>query len=145
LSGELGFDTGPFVSVVAFCERVLEEKDGTISAIRIIDQFNFQGQGPDAPDAIPEGGLPVTLLVALKAGKARGGQRVQIFLERPDGTTLDGPEISVNFSPGESGGVNLILPMALPIVSAGLYWANVHVNGRLMSRAPMNVTYSFMR
>lgn len=30
-------DTGPFLQMAVFCERLLEEKDGVLSAIRIID------------------------------------------------------------------------------------------------------------
>lgn len=146
MAGELGFDTGPFVNVAAFCERVLQEKDGVLSAVRIIDQINVQAEGPEAPDALPPGQvIQVTLLLVLKAGEARGNQTVQVILEQPDGSRREGPELSVNFAPGPAGGANLIVPMAIEVESAGLYWADVEVNTRLIARTPLQVNYGFTR
>jgi hypothetical protein len=146
MAGELGFDTGPYVNVAAFCERVLDEKDGVLSAIRIVDTTNIQAQGPAAPDEIPPGGaIDTTLLVVLRAGKARGAQKVQVILESPDGSRVGGPELSVTFQGGDHVAQNLVMNLRIPVSSAGLYWADVLVNGRLMSRASMMVNYGFMR
>ncbi len=146
MAGELGFDTGPYVSVAAFCERVLQEKDNVLSAIRIIDQINVQAQGGAAPDDLPAGStIQSTLLVMLKAGDARGPQTIQVVVEDPVGTRRESPEQSVIFSPGPAGGVSVIIPMAIQLSSAGLYWADILINHRLVSRVPLGVNYTFTR
>jgi len=32
-------NTGPFVSVAAFCENVIEDKSGVLSLIRVVDRL----------------------------------------------------------------------------------------------------------
>jgi hypothetical protein len=146
MAGELGFDTGPYVNVAAFCEKVLQEHDGVLSMVRIIDTLNVQFQGPEAPDELPPSTVVgATLVIMLKAGEARGGQVVQVVLERPDGVRSPGPETSANFSIGPNGGANLVLPMQIEATSAGLYWADVLVNTRLVARVPLQITYGFTR
>jgi hypothetical protein len=146
MAGELGFDTGPFVNVAVFCERVLQEKDNVLSAIRIVDQINVQAQGNIAPEDLPAGStIQSTLLVMLKAGEARGPQTIQVVIEDPVGGRREGPEQSVVFSPGPAGGVNLIIPLMMQLSSAGLYWADVLINRRLVSRVPLTVNYTFTR
>jgi hypothetical protein len=145
MPGELGFDTGPFVNVAAFCERVLQEQDNVISLIRLIDQINVEAHGPGAPDELPPTNIPATLVVMLKAGQARGSQRAKITLEAPDGSRRDGPEIAVNFPGGAGSGANLLLPLTIGVESAGLYWADVHINNRLAARVPLQINYGFTR
>lgn len=146
MAGELGYDTGPYVGAATFCERVLEEKDGVLSATRMVNQINLKTEGPDAPDEMPAGiVIQTTLLIILRAGQARGSQTVQISIEAPDGSRTDGPEVAVNFGGGPEGGINMVLPMQLAISIAGLYWADVKVNKRLVTRVPLDVTYGFTR
>jgi uncharacterized protein DUF6941 len=145
MPGEMGFATGPYVIIAAFCERVLDEKDNVISLIRVIDRFTVNAQGPEAPDALPPGTIETTLVVLLKRGEARGGQRFQVVVEYPDGSRREGPEVQINFPGGPESGANVVLPMQLPVESAGVYWAEVLVNGRLMARTPLSVVYEFMR
>jgi hypothetical protein len=147
VAGELGFDTGPYVSVATFCERVLAEKDEVLSIIRAIDVMNVQADGgPDVPDALPEGTtVQTTLVLLLKAGQAAGPQAIKFVVESPDGTRKDSPERSFMFSPGPAGGLSLIVPMAIALSSAGLYWVHVFVNNRVVTRVPLTVNYTFTR
>ena len=146
VAGELGFDTGPFLNVAAFVDEVIEGKDGVLTLVRVVDRLNIEASGPEAPDELPEGGVVATKLVLmLKAGEARGSQRLQVVLEDPDTTRHEGPETAVNFPGGPGSGFNMVLPMRFVISSAGLYWANVYVNKRLMARVPLEIVYSFTR
>src|SRR5258708_39042708 len=45
VAGELGFDTGPYVNIATFCEKALQEVDGSLSLIRVMDQINVQAAG----------------------------------------------------------------------------------------------------
>ena len=145
MPGELGFDTGPFVAAATFCERVLDEKDGSLSIIRMVNQLEIHAEGPEVPDDLPEGVITPTLFVAMRAGEARGSHTFQVTIESPDGSHKDSPESSVTFPGGPEGTVNLIIPMKIPVVSAGLYWVDIKLNKRLMTRVPLRVVYGFTR
>ena len=142
MAGELGFDTGPFVNVATFCDQAIQDKDGVLTIVRVIDQMTLTATGPTAPEELPPGGaVNLTLVVALKAGQAHGKQDVKIEFEHPDGSKHPGPAIPVHFSGGAGGGANAIFKITLVLSSAGLYWADVLVNGRLVSRVPLEVRY----
>jgi hypothetical protein len=142
VAGELGYDTGPYVNVAVFCERVLQEKDDVITLVRIVDQITVSVTGTDAPDELPPGAAVSTnLVISLRAGQATGKQRVQITFEHPDGSRHPGPELPVHFTQGSSGGANLILNMNVALSTTGIYWADILVNGRLVTRLPLEIRY----
>lgn len=141
----MGFDTGPYVSVAAFCDQVIRGDDGALSLIRLIDSLDARATGPAVPNEIPPGLASPTLVVTLRAGQALGAQLMRIDLERPDGRAQRGGEVALNFPAGPSGGVNLVLPLQIEVHTAGLYWANVHINDRVVTRVPLRITYSFTR
>lgn len=144
MAGELGFSTGPYVNTAVFCERVLQEKDGVLSLIRIIDQMNIPIPSSGLETGAPGPLVQPTLCVALKPGDARGRQTAQIVLEHPDTSRHEGPPISISFTGGPNQGTNLVLPMPIQVSSEGLYWADVLLNGRLMTRVPLQITYIVM-
>jgi hypothetical protein len=140
--GELGYDTGPFVVLAVFCEQAIEEKSGVLTLIRIIDQVTIQAIGPDAPDDLPVGSaVSTTLVVGLKAGMARGKQKVQATFVHPDGTRHPGPEIPIHFNAGDHQGSNLLLKATVALSTTGIYWAEVAVNERMVSKTPLEIRY----
>lgn len=142
MAGELGFDTGPYVTLAVFCEQVIEEKDGVLTIVRIVDQLTVSVSGTDVSDELPPGAaIQTNLVIALKAGEALGQQSVQVVVEHPDTTRHPGPKLPVHFTPGRGGGANLILRFAIQLSTTGLYWADVLVNGRLVTRTPLEVRY----
>lgn len=142
MAGELGFDTGPFVNAALFCEQAIEDKGGVLTLVRVVDQITVSVSGENAPDDLPPGAtVNTTLVVSLKPGEARGRQSVQVIFEHPDGTLRPGPEIPVHFTGGPNNGANLIMKVTLGLSSSGLYWANVAVNSRLVTRVPLEVRY----
>jgi hypothetical protein len=145
MAGELGFSTGPYVSVATFCELVLEGKDDVVSLIRLIDVLNVQAEGPEAPNELPTGVIQPKLVVVLRAGQALGSQTVGIVVEKPDGSRSKPTEVSVNFPGGPGSGARLVVDMQIEIESAGLYWADILVNDRLTTRVPLEVRYGFRR
>ena len=46
MATNIPFDQGPYLSAALLCEKVLEEKDGVKSAIRIIDRVTRTVTGP---------------------------------------------------------------------------------------------------
>lgn len=142
MAGELGYDTGPFVSLAVFCENVIQDKDGVLTLVRILDEITVSAQGDDAPEEMPPGGIiPLNIVVGLKPGQALGGQTIQVVFEHPDGIRKEGPKVPVHFSGAPNAGQNVHLQATLALSDQGLYNADVLVNGRLVTRMPLLVRY----
>lgn len=78
--------SGPYLAAAFVCERVLQEADGVVSAIRIIDRLTQLVGGPDVPDELQSFQQPVTIFIGLKAGSARGRSRSVYKLRSPRGS-----------------------------------------------------------
>src|SRR4051812_41509390 len=128
--------SGPHIQAALFCECVLQEKDGVLSAIRVIDRVIFQ---------VPEGGSPtpqlLTLLIALKSDDARGTYPLAISMERPSGEQVPSPLSVSVFLEGEERGANVMVPMRFDPEMPGLYWFDVLFNGTPITRVPLRAIY----
>lgn len=142
MAGELGFDTGPYIAAALFCESTIEDKNGVITIVRVVDQVTVACVGEGAPDDLPPGaGVQTTFVLMLKPGQAKGRQTVNVVIVHPDGTREKGPDVPVHFTQGPNNGANLVLNIGIRLSTAGLYWADVLVNDRLVTRAPLEVRY----
>ena len=61
------FPTGPHLSVGTICERVLEEKDGAITLVRLIDRIVQQAIGTGIPTEMPPLTHQFALVIGLRA------------------------------------------------------------------------------
>ena len=142
--------TGPHVVIAALCEKVLHEQDGVLSMIRIVDQITQSASGTEAPTQMPPFLTNnLTMAICLKSDQARGRYGIKIRPEQPNGQQL--PELEQAIQLGSGGGVNLIMPLVLPITQEGLYWFDIFLTGlppqsdRLLTRVPLQVVYSPQR
>lgn len=132
---------GPWLTAALICERVLQEADGTLSAIRIVDRITNSAIGQGTPAEMPPMPVNLTLLIALKAGAAHGRHDLKVELEGPNGLRTPVAEtISVLFE-GEDRGANVVLALNWIAQHEGLYWFDVVLNERLVSRVPLRVVY----
>lgn len=134
-------NTKPFVAVACFCEQVLQEADGVLSAIRIVDTYTIQ---PSARSIqfTPEGPLPVIPvrgLISLRSGDVKDTGTVELIMHRTTGET-------VHLSPvegwpailqGNEHGFNVRLDFLLGVKNFGLMWFDVTWNGELLTRIPL--------
>lgn len=135
------FERGPFLQVAALCEKVLQERDGVLSLIRIVDVVTHGAQGPDAPEEMPEFRHQLTLAISLKAGKSRGRHEIRITPELPSGEAMTPITMAVQME-GESRGQNLIIPMDFPLRFEGLHWFKVQFDGIPLTQVPLDVRYN---
>lgn len=135
--------TGPFVKAAILCEHVLEEKDGVLTPVRIIDRVVVQATGIAAPETLPAGKVGFTFLLMLVAGAARGGVNFSVRLEEPSSITervlWQG---SLDFPGPDDQGHNLIITTELEVKSAGLHWLDVYVDQVRVTRTPLRVSYA---
>ena len=135
------FDRGPHVQVAAFCEKVLLEKDGVLSLIRLVDRIIKSERGQNPPDEMPEFHFPLHLVINLKCGSARGRHDITIIPEKPSGETLQPISLSINME-GEGKGVNIASIIDIPYNMEGLWWFRVLYDNQIITRLPLEVMYS---
>jgi hypothetical protein len=135
-----GAHGGPWVQMALFCEKVLQERDGVLTLIRVVDRVTHQVVGPTAPSDMEPFEHELVLVVALKAGGALGRHEVRIDWESPDGLRHRGPIQSVVFESAERG-VNILQHSRLRFTLEGLYWFDVYVDDQRVTRIPFRVVY----
>ncbi len=125
----------PYITAALLCERVLQEKDGTLSVIRIADRVEYRLQGA------PEGVKPIigiSGLVCLKSGPVMGDHTVRVVVERPGGDRKEAYSLPVKLL-GKDHGQNVSMNIALGIEQEGLHWFDVLFDEDLLTRIPLMV------
>ena len=118
----------------------MREGSGVASLIRIIDTINHETRGPEAPEEMQSFRYPLTLIVMLKSGSARGRHELKIVPEKPDGSALDPIIHSFHFE-GEERGHNFILNLNMNFELEGLYWFDVFLGEEKLTAIPLRVKY----
>ncbi len=133
-------NSGPYLIAAVICEKVLQEKDETLSIIRMIDRFIVTVSAHGSPESLPPIPFNFAVLISLKSGKARGRNTVKLRIESPSGLKLPDQLLPVLFE-GEDRGVNLILNLNLVIDQEGVYWFDVLLEEQLLTRMPLRTVY----
>jgi hypothetical protein len=131
--------TGPWLQAAVFCEKVLNEQDGVLSAIRIVDRINVAG-GHGAPETMPPVTINLFAFLAFKAGSARGSATIRLRQEDPSGLRAP-PLLFQALFEGEDRGVNLVFNVNFEVRLEGLHWFDVLVGDVLVTRMPLRVVY----
>ena len=124
---------GPYLKAALLCEKVLVERDGVNTLVRIIDRFVTQL--PPGAEVKP---VPVSFYVVLMfvSGFARQKMDVKIELESPSQRILTSITNQALFQ-GDDQGVNIIAKLNLDLAEEGLYWMGVYLGEQLMTRVPL--------
>ncbi len=137
--------------MAVLCEKALQEQDGVLSVIRVIDRLTQSATGTELPEQMPPFLADnLTMVVCLKADQARGRYGIKIRPEAPGGFQLPAMEQGIQLAGGATG-VNLVMPLILPIGQDGVYWFDVFLTGpapqedRLLTRVPLEVLYQPLR
>ncbi|HEY4685859.1 MAG TPA: hypothetical protein VII57_07420 [Dehalococcoidia bacterium] len=135
--------SGPFIQAALICEKVLEEKDGVLSLVRVVDRLTHVVNAPSMPAELPHVQFQCVLLIMLKSGRARGRHQVEVVLEHPSGRRTNSVSTSVQLE-GEERGANLIARTTVTFDAEGLYWFDVLVDGGLLTRIPFRMMYQLV-
>ncbi len=135
------FVNGPFLSVACLCEKVLEEKDGVKSAIRIVDRVTRTIAGPTPPEEMLPWQYRLKLLIKLKSGSARGVHNLGIQMIKPSKERLPKAANSVFFEGDEDRGVDAVIDVDMTLDQTGVYWFEITLNENILTKIPMRVIY----
>lgn len=132
--------TGPHLGMAVFCERVLEEKDGVQTLVRVVDTVTLTASGPDAAPALPASQFRAFCVIDLKSGAARGRHAVRLTFEKPSGERTPSTELPIEFEPQR--GSRLVIELAIDLDQEGLWWCDVELDeNQLLTRMPLRVRY----
>lgn len=141
----------PYVAFACMCEKVLQEQDGVLSAIRIVDSLHMrpvpqenEAAKSGGPSAAKAGGTPIAginILIGLKSGDYRGTGKLILKAHSPDGQVMSGlkMETEVELKGGHQGG-NVIINAGIPFTEDGVYWIDVIFENRVLTRMPIAVS-----
>jgi len=128
---------GPFLTGAFFCEKILQEKDGALTPVRIIDTVILEVvTDTRQSEGLPEG-TPIKLrrqlsaLLSFKSGDATGKRAVRIACK----------SLSIDVTlpivlQGGHHGANLIINMGLEM-PAGVHWFSVLLSRKLVTKIPL--------
>jgi len=127
----------PFPHLVAafFCEKLLKEADEVLSAIRIVDIIQI----PPVPKNASKGILLPNLafVMMIRAGNFRGKAVCEVYNVGPSGKKIKAAQQEVEFGESPEKGVTMVIPAAIKWEKPGLYWFEVYLNKRRMTRSPL--------
>lgn len=133
-------DSGPYLVAALLCERVLQEKDETVSIVRIVDRITLTVPASRTPETLPPLPLNLTLFLSFKSGSARGRNTIKLKIESPSGFNLPEQLLPVLFE-GDDRGVNLILALNMVVDQEGVYWFNILLEEEHITRIPLRILY----
>ena len=136
----------PYIMAAVMCELARQDKDETMSAIRIVDRFQIDGrvqvveaEGVDLSDAYLPFRLSFTILIMLKAFPKPGIQTITLQPYGPNGASI-GEEIPVDLTVnGIMLGANLRMQSDLTVAESGIHWMSVRYRGRELTRMTFEV------
>jgi hypothetical protein len=123
----------PLVSAF-LCEKVLTEKDGVQTYVRVVDRFTV----PQLPELSPR--LLVWLAIIVKSGRAKGKYSLSLRMNAPTGEVKAiGEDAPFALNGGEHG-VNANVMLALEVAHEGLFGIDVMIDGEVLAHVPFRVT-----
>jgi hypothetical protein len=134
---------GPYLVASFFCERVLQERDGVMSFIRMVDRWNVVGATP----AMNSTSIQTTLVTLFKSGTLRGSAQLTVTPVSPTGERLQPIIAPIVFEGDDERGGGLILPIGFPVTEPGLYWFEVGLTlpgstgAVVLTNIPMRIVY----
>ena len=133
---------GPFLAAAVFCENVIDEKDGMISVVRIVDGCSIS-INEDAPPDFPSKANPIRIsqsaLIVIRTGDSPGKHNLKLIVQSPPGKRKAQPVQEVNLTPEQNGGANVKINAILEAFSPGMFWFDVYIDGKRVTRMPYNL------
>lgn len=130
-------ESGPFLMSALFCDHFLHDQDGIDSYIRIIDRITFP-MPADAENVPPE--TQFTLVIAFKAGEARGNHELTILTYLPNRQMLPERKGTIFFE-SEDRSETITVPVTLKARMEGIYWFEIRLNGELVTKLPFRINF----
>jgi hypothetical protein len=126
----------PILQMAVFCERILEEADGVISVMRIVDKVVVSTD----KDEFQPGVIELGVVVAFKSGDAAGKFHLELVGREPTGKVTFKVVSDLELKGGGHGS-RIAKRIPIPVTMVGLYWVDVLLDSRRVTRMPLEILY----
>jgi len=128
----------PYINAALLCERIIQEKEGTLSAIRIIDrlEFGLLTNNPELEKLNVRPAVPISALIAIKSGPVTGKFNLNIDGVKPSGKTKHLLTLPFELK-GEHEGQNFIVNIMQGTEEEGLHWFEIRLDETLLTKIPL--------
>ena len=128
------------LAMAVFCEKTLEEKDGVLTLVRVIDRIIQRVEGAVIPETMPQVTFNMRAVITFKAAETPGKHTVKLVPRDPDGEI--GQESEYPIVLGEKGKAStLIIGVRFEAKKEGIYWFDVFLDKELVTKMPLRVDY----
>lgn len=134
----------PLLVAAFFCEQVLQERDGVLSAVRIIDTYIHKFPA-SAPEEGRSAAIQPNLVIILKSGDFEGRGAVTVAIRTPGGERREVPQAFPVFLEGGHNGANIIVRLQVETDVPGLYWFDVSWEEKVLISTPLQVKHESMQ
>jgi hypothetical protein len=131
----------PYLCMAILCEQVLIDKDGVLSAVRIVDKVLIKPVVSSTIPGLPKPAVILTGLVGFRSGGFRGNKTVRVVARSPDGKVLIDTAVPAKFQGKKNETFILRANMALEVEKQGLYYIDAFLDGKLVNRIPLEVEH----
>jgi hypothetical protein len=133
---------GPYVAAAVFCQTVMGDPEGRMTPTNIFDTLGVLVPSFVHPSKKEPIRLQLYAFVSFRSGDASGDHSFYIEVESPSGKRQKKEERKITLTEGAQGGFNISLKIDLAVVKGGLFWSDVFIDDKLMTRMPLfiNVT-----
>jgi hypothetical protein len=129
----------PYLKFGTICERVLEEKDGVLSLIRIVDKFTLTITGKEPPGQLPRVVRLLTIIMSWVGGL--GSHEAAFNIISPGGEIQQSPRSWSFTLDAINQGHNIIVTLPVSMAKEGVYWIEFILNDQVKSRIPFQMLY----
>lgn len=133
---------GPFLAAAFYCDGIIEGKDGSLSVMKIIDGCKIEiAENTPAEFPSPENPIHInpSALITFRTGDSPGPHVVGLVLEGPDGHRQSLPDQKFDLENTQHGGVNIRTHLGISTHTSGIFWLDVYLDGKLVTRMPFNL------
>jgi hypothetical protein len=128
------------------CDRVEWDPFGNpLNILGIRRTFTRWDFRPDAPREMPAVRIPFVLFLAFVAGATRGAHNAAAFIVPPKGKRAEAAKFEVKFRSEDHDLSFMTLDMTIEADTPGVWWIEVEIDRRLVSRIPLEVEYDLGR
>ncbi|HET9017367.1 MAG TPA: hypothetical protein VFN57_17330 [Thermomicrobiaceae bacterium] len=133
-------DADPYLLTAVLCQNAQQDQYGTFSLINVLEHLVAGTDDPNAPEEMPPFHLDANLVIVFASGPALGDRTVTVTAVEPDGVRLRPVNQTITLL-GEDQRASIISNLSLEIAKTGVYWFDIDVNGRQVTRIPLRIGY----
>jgi hypothetical protein len=131
---------GPYLLTAVLCQSAQQDQYGAFNIINVLEQLVAGTSDPNAPEKMPTFRFQGDLAISFASGKATGSRRLSIVPVQPSGDRLDPVTQRIDLRGGDHR-ATFISNVSMDITEEGVYWFDVSLDDRIVTRIPLRVRY----